>query len=46
MKRLGNIWQDVVDEENGLIAVIEGTRYKRKQHCVQKILNDDHILGK
>lgn len=45
MKRLGNIWQDVVDEENGLIAVIEGTRYKRKQHCVQKILNDDHTVN-
>lgn len=45
MKRLGNIWTDVVDEENGIRAVIDGTRYKRNQHEVQKLLNDDHTVN-
>lgn len=38
MKRLGNIWPDVIDIENGIEAIIEGTRYKRDQREVQNLL--------
>lgn len=45
MKRLGNIWPDVVSVKNGITAVVDGTRYKRNQHQVQKLLNDDHTIN-
>lgn len=45
MKRLGNIWSDVIDPVNGLVAVIDGTRFKRGQHQVRKLLNDDHTIN-
>jgi len=31
MKRLGHLWNEVLDIENGFIAVLEGTANKRKQ---------------
>ena len=40
MKRIKNTWQDVVDVENGIIAVIDGTRYKRGNREVKKLLKD------
>lgn len=46
MKRINNIWRDVVDIENGIQAVAEGTQYKRNQRCVQKLLNDDHSINR
>lgn len=38
MKRLGNIWQNVTDINNGITAIIDGTRFKRKQRAVQPLL--------
>lgn len=38
MKRLGNIWHEVTDTENGIRSIIEGTRFKRGQHEVQRLL--------
>lgn len=38
MKRLGNLWRDVVKADNGVQAIIDGTRYKRGQHETQKLL--------
>lgn len=44
MKRIGNIWHNVVDVENGVQSVIDGTRYKRYQLEVQKFLfTDDEV---
>ena len=40
MKRIKNTWQDVVDIESGIFAVIDGTRYKRGNHEVKKLLKD------
>lgn len=41
MKRVGNIWNDTTSIENGITAVIDGTRYKRGNHEVQCLLFDD-----
>lgn len=41
MKRIGNIWKDVVDVDNGIVAVVAGTKHKRKDHNVQKLLFQD-----
>lgn len=41
MKRVGNIWNDTTSVENGITAVIDGTRYKRGNHEVQCLLFDD-----
>lgn len=41
MKRVGNIWQEAVNLENGIIAVIDGTRNKRGDREVQCLLYDD-----
>lgn len=40
MKRLGNTWKDVYDIDNGILSVVEGTRYKRGNREVQKLLKD------
>lgn len=40
MKRIGNIWEDVICLDNTLEAIIEGTLYKRSQREVQKLLYD------
>lgn len=45
MKRLGNIWNDVLDEENAILAVRNGTKFKKKQRNVRKLLNDDHTIN-
>ena len=45
MKRIGNIWNQVLDINNGVRAVVEGVRYKRKQRCVKKLLNDDRSVN-
>ena len=41
MKRVGNIWHDVVDPDNGVTAVKEGTKYKRGHREVQCLLVED-----
>ena len=38
MKRFSNLWPDVVDIDNGIRAIIEGTRFKRGQRQVQRLL--------
>lgn len=40
MKRLGDTWKDVCDIENGISSVVDGTRYKRGNREVQKLLKD------
>ena len=37
MKRIGNIWEDVVNVQNGISAIIDGTRFKRNQREVQTL---------
>ena len=37
MKRLGNIWPAVISAENGVQAVIDGTRFKRGQKEVRPL---------
>ncbi len=41
MKRIGNIWDQVVSVNNGIIAVIEGTQKKRGNREVKRLLYDD-----
>ena len=43
MKRIGRIWNDVLTEENGVRAVIEGTQDKR--HKVRQLLYDDEYVA-
>ena len=38
MKRYSDLWKDVIDAENGVQAIIDGTRFKRNQHEVQWLL--------
>lgn len=38
MKRFGNLWPEVIDPDNGVRAIIEGTRFKRSQREVQRLL--------
>ena len=38
MKRLGNIWNDVCDLDNGFVAIWEGTQKKRGKRACQKFL--------
>ncbi|MBQ8933935.1 MAG: hypothetical protein IJ061_06595 [Lachnospiraceae bacterium] len=45
MKRIGNIWKDVVDKDNGVHAVIAGTEHKRKDRNVQKLLYDAEAVA-
>ena len=45
MKRLGNIWGEVLDKGNAFCAVVEGTRFKRNQRAVRRLLNDDHTIN-
>lgn len=46
MKRLGGIWGDVVDKDNGVHAIIDGTRFKRHQRAVQFLLYSDEDVAK
>lgn len=46
MKRLGNLWLDVVDKENGVQAIIDGTRFKRGQNEIQWLLYSDEEVQK
>lgn len=45
MKRVGNIWQDVIETENGITAVVNGTRYKRGNQEVQCLLFNNSRKG-
>ena len=44
MKRIGQLWNKVTETENGIQAVIEGTRHKRGDRVVRKLLYDDEII--
>lgn len=41
MKRIGNIWPKITTEDNGVTAVVEGTRFKRGKAEVERLLSDD-----
>lgn len=41
MKRVKNIWQKVISPECALLAISEGTKYKRKQRSVERLLCSD-----
>ena len=45
MKRLGNLWPDVTNPDNGLRAVVEGTRFKRYQREVQRLLYPEQAVA-
>ena len=45
MKRIGNIWSDVLEEGNAIYALKTGTKYKRKHRAVQKFINEDHTIN-
>ena len=40
MKRIGNLWERALTDENCIRAVIEGTQYKRKNRNVRQLLYD------
>lgn len=46
MKRLGNIWNDVVNVQTGINAIIDGTRFKRNQREVQKLFYPPEEVAK
>ena len=46
MKRIGNLWLDVVDVGNGIQSVIDGTRFKRGQRAVKPLLYSDEAVAK
>lgn len=46
MKRIGNIWKDALDEDNALQALIDGTKFKRQERGVRKLLYDDGAVKK
>ena len=41
MKRLGNVWNDFVSNDNAATAIVEGTRFKRSQKAVSFLLSND-----
>lgn len=44
MKRIGNTWKDVIDRDNGFLAVCHGTAQKRGNREVQFLLfNDEKV---
>lgn len=45
MKRIGNIWDSMLEETNGINAVIEGTRKKRKSREIKKLLYDEEAVN-
>ena len=45
MKRLGHVWPKVLDVNGGVQAVIDGTRYKRGDRAVRRLLYDDVIVA-
>lgn len=40
MKRIKDTWKDVIDIDNGIFAIIEGTRYKRGNDETKRLLAD------
>lgn len=44
MKRIGNVWPDVVSISNGIQAIIDGTRFKRGHRDVQWLLYSDEVV--
>lgn len=44
MKRLGKIWDSIPTEENGLAAVIEGTKTKRGDRSVSRLLYSEEAV--
>lgn len=45
MKRINNIWKDVVNPNDALSAVIDGTRFKRGQREVQWLLYSQEMVA-
>ena len=45
MKRISNTWQVVVDEDNAMSAIIDGTRFKRGKRGVQKLLFSKEVVA-
>lgn len=45
MKRLGNIWKDVINIDLVVNDIIEGTKYKRGKKEVQKLLYDQSVVN-
>jgi len=46
MKRIKDIWKNVVDENNAYIALVEGTKRKRSKRSVKKLLYCDEEVAK
>ena len=46
MKRIGNVWKDVIDEGNALQALVDGTKFKRGERGVRRLLYDDEAVEK
>ena len=46
MKRLNHLWPDVIDIDNGIRSVIDGTRFKRGQREVQRLLYSNEAVQK
>lgn len=46
MKRFGNIWPDFIDKGNAFVAVVDGTKQKRKMPAVQRLFFDDAEVAK
>ena len=46
MKRIGNVWPDVLDEEKALQALIEGTKYKRDDKNVKALMYSPEAVEK
>lgn len=45
MKRLGRVWPKILDIDGGVQAVIDGTRFKRGDRAVRRLLYDDDIVA-
>ena len=44
MKRLGNIWDDVISNKNAVVSIIDGTKFKRRNMDVAGLLYDDETI--
>lgn len=45
MKRLGKVWNEMLEPDNGFVAIVEGTMKKRKDRVVQKFLFSDEYVA-
>ncbi|MBO5630889.1 MAG: RNA-directed DNA polymerase [Aeriscardovia sp.] len=45
MKRLGNIWNDVINVDLAVRDIVDGTKYKRGKHEVKKLLYDKDVVA-